>query len=133
MEPRTLAGTYERFTGKPLENAHQAQADNEATIEIFEKQLEMYSDKLPENIEDYSSQIKYKTEKDKLDLAGKFIKEDNNVKFNFGKYRGKTVREVYNEDANYFMWMIDKGEFPTETKMYARKIHNTLSKVEMHK
>ncbi len=131
IEPRTLAGTYQRFTGKVLENAHSAQADNDATIEIFQAQLEKYGEKIPANLDNISD-IKYPDEKLNLDLAGKFIIEDKNVLFNFGKYKGKNVKDVFNEDANYFMWMIDKGDFTSETKTYARKIHTKLSVTPVH-
>ena len=132
IEPRTLSGTYKRFTGNPLVNAHSAIADTDATIEIFEKQIELYADLLPESISDYT-QIKYPDEQKTLDLAGKFAVNETDVVFNFGKYRGKSVKEVYTTDANYFMWMIDKGDFSSETKSYARKIHTKLSTQILHK
>lgn len=131
IEPRTLAGTYHRFTGKTLENAHSAQVDNDATIEIFEAQLEKYGDKIPEDLDNIAD-VKYPNEKPNLDLAGKFIVEDKTVLFNFGKYKGKSVKDIFNEDANYFMWMVDKGDFSNETKTYARKIHAKLSTVTLH-
>ena len=131
LEPRTLSGTYKRFTGNNLEDAHSAQADNEATIEIFKKFNEIFSEQLPET-SDNISDIKYHEEKEKLDLAGKFAKKDGQLVFTFGKHKDKTVHEVYAEDSKYFLWIAEKADFPVETKQYAKQIHDKLAQTILH-
>ncbi len=50
MEPRTLEDVYTKYTGNILLNAHSAEDDILATIEIFNKQNEIYD--LPDNIDE---------------------------------------------------------------------------------
>jgi len=122
-EPRDLSSTYKRMTGKSLENAHAAEADIEATIEIFDCQKAKYA--LPKShseIEDSS----IKNRKDQVDLANRFkITEVNGkreIVFNFGKNKGKTFKDVFSEDASYIDWVVNKGDFPLETKIIAKKL-----------
>ena len=42
--------------------------------------------------------------------------------FNFGKNKGKPFKEVFEMDARYIDWIIDKGEFSTELKVICRKL-----------
>lgn len=131
-EPRTLSSVYERFTGKCLENAHSSDADVNATIEIFEGISNTFQSRLPKSSAEIQNTISEGFSSN-IDFDGKFIKETNSngdtkVLFNFGKYKGMTVNEVFNQNPNYFNWMIDKGGFSTETSTYAKKIYNKLNK-----
>ena len=117
MEPRTLEATYSRFTGKVLENAHSAESDIEATIEIFEKQKEMYS---IESV-DYADSLSIERES-LADLAGKFKLKDGKILYNFGKYFGKEVKEVHQYDSGYLEWMNRSDNFSQETKIIAGKL-----------
>tara|TARA_Y100000389_G_C17448766_1_gene513310 strand:- start:1189 stop:1974 length:786 start_codon:yes stop_codon:yes gene_type:complete len=130
MEKRDLGSLYKRYTGKDLENAHSAVADNDATIEIFEKQLELYN--LPNDVSEIHDMIY--DDKNRVDMAGKFKidKERNTVIFNFGKYSGKTIREVFDEDSSYFSWIVDKSSMPTETKTYAKNFLIKLNEKPLH-
>jgi DNA polymerase-3 subunit epsilon len=131
LEPRTLSGTYKRFTGRNLEDAHSAQADNKATLEIFKRFNEIFAEQLPETSDDIGD-IKFDGETESLDLAGKFKKKDNQLVFSFGKYKDKTVQEVFQQDSNYFLWISDKADFPAETKRYAKQLHSKLSQTVLH-
>ena len=117
MEPRTLEATYTKFTGKILENAHSAQSDIEATIEIFEKQKEVYSLDSIEMIDNLS------IERETLaDLGGKFKLKEGKIIYNFGKYFGKEVKEVFEYDSGYLEWMSRSDNFPQETRIIAGKL-----------
>lgn len=122
-EPRTLTGATRRFLGRELTDAHRAKGDVQATLEIFFKQCEEWS------IDDLDLVSKTTTEIDKkMDLSGKFIKNENgDVVLSFGKHANKTVQQIYTEDAEYFRWMYEKAEMPTDTKMIARRIYVKLS------
>ena len=43
MEQRTLTAAYKFYCNKELEGAHGAEADNDATFEVFKAQLERYN------------------------------------------------------------------------------------------
>lgn len=111
-EPRTLTAAYKYYCNKDLEGAHSAMADTKATFEILEAQLQQYDD-LDGNVNflnEYTRQTK------NVDFAGRVIFNDKDIEvFNFGKYKGKPVEEVFNKEPNYYNWMMN-GDFPSNTK-----------------
>lgn len=123
-ESRKLEHVYERMTGKKLENAHSAEADIEATIEVFEKQIELFN--LPSTIDEIH---KLTFDKPFVDLAGKFERnKDNMICFTFGKNRGKTINEVWKTDQGYFSWMLG-GTFTNDTKFVIKQIINAFNAI----
>lgn len=118
-ESRTLEATYARLFGKPLENAHNAEADIMATIAVYKKQKELYNLPSPSEID----KICFADKKYKLDLAQKFIADkDKNIVFSFGKHKGKTIEEVYNCDNSYFDWVANNNDFELESRKLATKL-----------
>jgi DNA polymerase-3 subunit epsilon len=111
-EQRTLGAGYQFYCGKVLEGAHGAEADTNATYEILLAQLDKYDD--IENSVDALS--KFSTHGIRADFAGFILmnEEDQEV-FSFGKYKGKTVEEVFNENPGYHNW-IQNADFPLYTK-----------------
>lgn len=111
-EPRDLSAAYKFYCDKTLENAHSAAADVEATYEILKAQLEKYED-LENDIKFLSE---YTSQRKTADLAGMIGIDDNgNEVFNFGKYKGQAVREVFQKDQGYYGW-IQNADFPLYTK-----------------
>ena len=121
-EPRNLEAAYKKYTGKTLENAHSAQADIEATIEVFFKQLEYYN--IEGDVETLENETLRKAEV--VDLAGKFKKKDGEIIINFGKHIGKNVKEVYAQDRGYLDWLSTAKGFNKETRLIASKIYSKL-------
>lgn len=111
-EPRTLSAAYKFYCNKNLENAHSAHQDALATYEVLEAQLEKYPD-LENNVTFLSE---YSCQNKNADLAG-FIgfDESNDYIFNFGKYKGQKVLDVFEKDKGYFSWL-QNAEFPLYTK-----------------
>lgn len=51
-----------------------------------------------------------------MDFAGRLIQNDRGeVEINFGKYKGKTAREVFRNDPSYFDW-VGRSDFLLDTK-----------------
>ncbi len=123
-EQRTLGAGYQFYCGKVLEGAHGAEADTNATYEILMAQLDKYDD--IENSVDALS--KFSTHGIRADFAGFILmnEEDQEV-FSFGKYKGKTVEEVFNENPGYHNW-IQNADFPLYTKKVLREIKDRMSK-----
>jgi DNA polymerase III subunit epsilon len=125
MEQRTLAAAYQFYCGKPLVNAHSAEADISATQEILEAQLERY-DSLKNDVDflaDFSSRNNC------VDLAGRIIYNQKGVPcFNFGKHNGKAVIEIFEREPSYYKWMMD-GDFPLYTKKVITKIRLSMRKI----
>ena len=118
MEQRTLIAAYKFYCGKDLTEAHSANADTRATYEVLKAQLDHYPS-LENDIaflSDFSSQNK------NVDLMGRIIyNEAGKEVFNFGKYKGQLVEDVFRRDIGYYSWMM-QGEFPANTKQVITNI-----------
>lgn len=124
-EERTLKGAYKFYCGKNLEDAHTAEADTRATYEVFKAQLTHYPD-LQNDIDVLSQE--YSAFNNNVDLAGRIIRNEAGEEiFNFGKHKGKPVREVLREEPSFYSWMMD-ADFPLNTKQILTKIRLELTK-----
>lgn len=131
MEQRTLKAAYKFYCDKPLENAHNAEADVTATYEVFLSQLERYKNtevedakgnkiKPIENNMSVLSELSNRTKN--VDLAGRIVLNDRGVEvFNFGKHKDKAVVEVFKAEPSYYNWMMN-GDFPLYTKKVITQI-----------
>lgn len=122
-ESRKLGEIYKRYTSKVLEDAHSAEADILATIEIFDKQKELF------NLPDSYEQIHEETieNKDNVDFAGKFKRnEEGVIIITFGKHKNKTVQQIAKEDPKYFKWM-SEADFQVSTRNIAKMIFEKIS------
>lgn len=119
MEKRTLGAAYKFYCEKDLIDAHSAEADASATWEILEAQLERYTH-LGETLDTI---LKFTGEEKLIDFARR-LSYDNGVEvFNFGKYKGRPVRDVLKADPGYYQWIM-KGDFPLHTKQKLTEIFN---------
>ncbi len=125
MEPRNLSAAYKFYCDAELENAHSAEADTIATYEILKAQLDRYEnreykDKSGKIIIPISNDVKalhdFSFQNKNADMVGHLIFDDKNIEvFNFGKYKGKSVVEVFKTEPSYYDWMM-KSQFPLTTK-----------------
>jgi len=124
-EPRNLTAAYRFYCGKDLNNAHSANADTMATYEVLMAQLERYED-VPGTIDGLQQFTSDSTPC--ADLAGRIgLDESGREIFNFGKYKGKRVEDVFRTDTGYYGWLMG-GDFPQYTKNVFRKIYFSLRK-----
>ncbi|AUC22383.1 DNA polymerase III subunit epsilon [Polaribacter sejongensis] len=122
-EQRTLSAGYQFYCGKELEGAHGAEADTNATYEILLAQLDKYSD--IENTVDALSE--YSTHGERADFAGFILMNDKKQEiFSFGKYKGRTVEEVFKENPGYNNWM-QNADFPLYTKKVLKEIKERMT------
>ena len=112
MEPRNLSAAYKFYCGQTLTNAHSAEADTRATVDILKAQIQHYP-ALENNIDFLH---KFSGQNNFVDLAGRLVyNEDGKEVFNFGKHKDKLVELVLKQDTAYYQWMM-KGDFPLDTK-----------------
>ena len=79
---------------------------------MLKAQLDRYDD-LPNDMEELS---KFARTNRNVDFMGRIIMDDNDCEIiNFGKYKGKTVVEVFKKDPSYYDWIL-KGDFAQNTK-----------------
>lgn len=125
MEQRTLKAAYKFYCGRDLEDAHSAAADTKATYEVLKSQLDKYGDNLQNDI---SFLADFSTMGRSVDLASRIVLNDDDVPvFNFGKHKGRTVKEVLKQEPSFYDWMM-QGEFPKNTKDVLRRLKFEYSK-----
>lgn len=115
LESRKLAAVYERYTGKPMENAHDAMGDIIATETILQYQLKtierrklnekeiMEVSGLPKGAADYFGKLKYD--------------ENGDLIFNFGK---KCMGKRVIDEIQYANWILGE-KFPSQVKKLIRE------------
>ncbi len=118
MEKRTLEAAYKFYCDKDLLDAHSAAADTNATYEVLKAQLDRY----PDLKNDMASLADFSSHKDHVDFAG-FISynEEGLVVFSFGKYKGRLVDDILENDPGYFGWVLN-ADFPLYTKKVLTRI-----------
>ena len=113
MEPRTLSAAYKFYCSKDLINAHSADADTEATFEIFKAQLERYPEIGGKSVDELH---KFTNMHNTVDLAGRLVYNEKGEEIiNFGKHKGKTVVSIFAGEPSYYEWIMG-GDFARETK-----------------
>lgn len=130
MQPRTLSAAYEFFCGKELNNAHSAEADTRATMEVLIAQVQKYEgvkikDKEGNLIDPVKNDmaVLHELSMGKLaDLAGRLaFNSEGEIVYNFGKHNKKPVKAVFDEEPSYYNWIM-KGDFPLQTKNVLTKL-----------
>ena len=121
FEPRNLKAAYRFYCGgKDFENAHTAEADTLATMEVLKGQLDRYKEPSAYQQEvlrnDVEALSRIGARSRTVDFAGRLILGENGEPvISFGKHKGKTAREVWENEPSYFAW-IEGGDFTLDTK-----------------
>lgn len=130
MEPRTLSAALKFYAGKEMENAHDALADVRATVDVFNGQLEMYAGaeykdddgNVSHPFASIDSVAAFCQDDRFLDATRRLKKgPDGTPQFNFGKYSGQAVADVFGKDPSYLKWILSK-DFSTEVKALVKAI-----------
>ena len=118
MEQRTLVAAYKFYCNKDLTDAHSAEADTRATYEVLKAQLDRYS----ELQNDVAALAEFSSRGETVDYAGRIVYNDKGEEvFNFGKYKGVKVSDVFQREPSYYDWMMN-GDFPLYTKKVITEI-----------
>jgi len=134
MEPRTLKAAYKFYCDQELEDAHDALNDVRATVEVLKGQIVRYENT---DFTDNEGQIISRPVKNDVAALAEFTKEQNmldatqrlkyntkgEVIFNFGKYIGQPVAEVFRIERSYYSWIMEK-DFSAQVKQIVHKIYH---------
>ena len=136
MEQRTLKAAYQFYCKKDIINAHSAEADTRATMEVLIAQVAKYENiewedkkgnKSVPVINDIEALHKFTNLNKPVDFAGRMVYNDKcEETFNFGKHKGKKVEDVFNIEPSYYSWMM-QGDFPLYTKRKLEEIYSRFS------
>lgn len=133
MEQRTLVAAYKFYCDSDLENAHSAFADTIATWEVLESQLKRYPE-LKKDI-DFLADFSKGGNMELLDFAGRLaLNDQKEAVYNFGKHKGKTVKQIAKEEPGYYGWFIsDSTDFPKYTKEKLKEVMEEIKKEAKNK
>ncbi|WP_428331174.1 exonuclease domain-containing protein [Mucilaginibacter sp.] len=133
MEQRTLKAAYQFYCDKQIINAHSAEADTRATMEVLLAQVARYENTEWEDkkgnrsipvVNHVEGLHKFTNLSKPVDFAGRMVFNDEGQEtFNFGKHKGKPVEDVLKIEPSYYSWMMN-GDFPLYTKRKLEEIHN---------
>jgi DNA polymerase-3 subunit epsilon len=132
MEQRTLKAAYQFYCDKQIINAHSAEADTRATMEVLLAQIAKYENQEWEDkkgnrsipvVNHVEGLHQFTNLNRPVDFAGRMAyNEQGEEVFNFGKHKGKRVEDVLNIEPSYYSWMM-QGDFPLYTKRKLEEIH----------
>jgi len=132
MEQRTLKAAYQFYCQKDIMNAHSAEADTRATMEVLLAQIAKYENQEWEDkkgnksipvTNDVEALHKFTNLNKPVDFAGRMVyNEQGEEVINFGKHKGKKVEDVFNAEPSYYSWMM-QGDFPLYTKRKLEEIY----------
>ncbi len=111
MERRNLEAAYRFYCQKELDAAHSALKDTQATLEVFLAQLNRYAD-LPQTVDKLHAFCNPRNDRF-VDSHKKFIWQNGEACFTFGKYKGQPLRKIVQQDAEYLTW-ITRQDFAPE-------------------
>jgi DNA polymerase-3 subunit epsilon len=115
FEKRDLSSALKFYCGKELENAHDANADNTATLEVFFAQLEKYEELKGKTLNEIS---KIGKNEDWVDFQGRIVRDaEGDFCWNFGKAKGKKIKF----EMGFGDWVLTNN-FPQSFKNMVSKI-----------
>jgi DNA polymerase-3 subunit epsilon len=111
-EPRDLRAAVRHYLAREHAGAHTAEADVAAALDVLDAQLERYAD-LPRSVDELDAWCGPMAVA--VDRAGKFVWREGEVAFSFGRYQGRSLREVAKEQPDYLRWILDQ-DFPPDAR-----------------
>ena len=117
-EPRHLAAAARFYCEVEHNGAHGALADAEMTLRVFAGQLARYAE-LPRTVQELHEKYCAGLDQD-LDPEGRFRLVNGEPTVNFGKNRGRLLKDISREEPGFLKWVI-KGDFSEPVKQIARK------------
>lgn len=102
-ERRDLGGALKFYCNKEHDSAHTALGDVKATHAVLMAQLEKYAD-LPATPKEIDGATR---DPDDVDRRKKLKWVDDLVTVNFGRNKGKSLKDIARNESDYIRWMID--------------------------
>jgi DNA polymerase-3 subunit epsilon len=136
MEPRTLRAAHRYYTGEDFDGAHDALEDVRATVAVLKGQLNKYENT---DLIDNNGGIVKAPVKNDMQILHEFTNDlrtidgtqrlkyntKGEIVFNFGKYNNQRVEDVFNQDPQYYNWIISK-DFSIQVKNIVKKIRKEM-------
>jgi len=114
LRSNQLGAVYKRYTGRSLEDAHEADADIRATWEVLQHQLRG----MPFEGEVSAHDVAECARGDFLDDKQNFRRDGSNVLVCFGKHKGKTLEDLQRAEPSYVDWMLNQDDMAPYVKKH---------------
>lgn len=118
-EPRDLSAAVRFYCNREHEGAHGALPDTEASLDVLLAQIERYPD-LPTDVAGLAGASSMPADARFVDSDRRFVWRHGEAYFNFGKVKGRSLRDVTEKDAGYLGWILDR-DFSEEVKGIVRR------------
>jgi len=112
-EPRDLTAAVKFYCGDEHTDAHGAEADARATLNVLLGQFGRYPD-LPLDM-DALDRTFNPLDPLNADRAGRLRWADGEIVVNFGKKKGLKLRDLVQREPNFLKWIV-KNDFPPDTR-----------------
>ena len=113
-EGGSLSAAVRFYCGRELENAHSAEADILATIDVLHGQLARYDD-LGADVDALHAES-HRRDQSFVDEGGKLRwRADGLAVFSFGKHAQRSLQEMVRDEPDYLRWMLG-GNFSADLK-----------------
>jgi len=117
-EPRHLSAAARFYCQLEHEGAHGALADAEMTVNVLVGQLTRYAE-LPRSVAELHELFCAGLDQD-IDPEGRIRLVKGEPTVNFGRNRGRTLREMSRDEPGFLRWIL-KGDFSQPVKEIAKK------------
>jgi DNA polymerase III subunit epsilon len=117
QHPRDLSAAVRLYCGRNFSEAHAAQDDVRAAMDVLHAQLERHPD-LPRNVDELDRLFNPET-KDWVDHDGRFVLIGGEATIAFGSNRGRSLRDLAAAEPDYLAWILD-SDFTPEVQQIVR-------------
>lgn len=118
---RDLSSALKHYCNEVMVDAHNSEADTNATVKIFMAQIENHPELVGKSIDEIHDLC---NPYDRVDWGGKIVRDkDGDYAYNFGTNRGQKVKD----NVGYAEWIISK-DFPATLKMFLKNYIETIRK-----
>lgn len=112
-EPRDLSAALRFYCETEHTDAHGAEADVQATLEVLLGQFRRYPD-LPRDMETLDRLLNPR-DPFNADRSGRLRWVSNELTINFGRKKGEKLRDLVTSDPGFIKWIM-KNDFPQDTR-----------------
>lgn len=113
-EPRDLSAALKFYCDRAHSDAHGAEADVRATLDVILGQFKRYPD-LPRDMETLDRTFN-PIDPFNADRSGRLRWVEGELTVNFGKKKGTRVKDLAKDDPGFLKWII-KNDFPQDTRL----------------
>ncbi len=119
FEPRNLTAAVKLYCQRDHADAHGAEADAQATLDVLKAQMARYEE-LPRTSAEIDEFLNPR-DPHNADRNGMLRWKDGELYVNFGKHKGRKLYDIFLHEKNILKWIIN-GSFNSDVKQICRDL-----------